>query len=171
MLSLNQKGVMTLYKHKTKIIVISCILIVLGIVSYLFLGIISDKPGMDGFAVTNGMIRMLISGKDYVKVGENRYLFRGGKLGEIMQNEYDSYDYMDYYVGGAYKRPLNLDDFEDDFSNDSMLLKVAVVSKNGEQFKGGGVNVWNPLVKNCYSVYYYPYSEFLEKNPEYVVEK
>ena len=72
-----------MYKHKTKIIVISCILIVLGIVSYLFLGIISDKPGMDGFAVTNGMIRMLISGKDYVKVGENRYLFRGGKLGEI----------------------------------------------------------------------------------------
>lgn len=116
---------------------------------------------MNGFTVTNGMIKMLITGKNYIKVGEDRYLYRKGSLEEIIENEYDSHTYISdwlRYMEEYYGKVPDLEDFYSPYHNESELLKVSLVIKNGEKLKGHGVHVWQPLV-NTYAVYYAPYEE------------
>lgn len=128
---------------------------VVGVVvlTYLFLGLVSSKPGMNGFTVTNGMICMLLTGDDYKEVGEDRYLYRAGNLKQIIENEYASYTFID-----------NIYDKEPE------LLKTSLVIKDSQKLKGSGHSVWSlpgALLRFCdrhgirygefYAVYYKPY--------------
>ena len=117
---------------------------------------------MNGFSVTNGMIKLLITGKDYIKVGEDRYLYREGSLGKIIKNEYDEYTYIKNYIEMHQRNNEEVPDLEDfyspSFHNESELLKVSLVIKNGKKLKGHGVRVWQPLTDSC-SIYFSPYEE------------
>lgn len=154
-------------KKTTKIILI-CVSILLSflLTVYLFLGFMSEKPGINGFAVTNGMIELFISGEDYVKVGEHRYLYRFGSLGTLIENEYDSYDVKkdrigEFELGFEYSHPLpELGHYyaKDGKYGDHYLLKLAFVLKDGNSYDPGGVQVWGPMT-DVYSVYFKPYDE------------
>ena len=129
--------------------IIICIIstfIGLLLVAYLLLGVFWDKPGIDGFSVLHGAVRLNITGEDYVKVGEDRYLFRKGKFQELLETEYSSYSYTDYIK--YYDEPLTETD----------LFKVCLVKKGDEVLKPKGVNV-GILVKGVHSAYFAPYEE------------
>ncbi len=134
-------------KAKKYIIIAISVLVGLFLLVYVAFCILSVKPGMNGFTVTNGMIRLVVTGKDYVKVDENKYLYRGGSLHEIILNEYDSYRLLEVWQP-EYDHLSEVDE--------SGLLKVGIVSKDGQEFKGKGNQVWDELI-DAYSVFYTPY--------------
>lgn len=134
-------------KAKKYIIIAISVLVGLFLLAYVASCILSVKPGMNGFTVTNGMIRLVVTGKDYVKVDENKYLYRGGSLHEIILNEYDSYRLLEVWQP-EYDHLSEV--------KESGLLKVGIVSKDGQEFKGKGNQVWDELI-DAYSVVYIPY--------------
>lgn len=97
------------------------------LVAYLLLGFFWDKPGIDGFSVLHGVVRLNITGEDYVKVGEDRYLFRNGEFQKLLETEYSSYFYADYYTDHIehYDEPLT--EFD--------LFKVCLVKKDDTMVK------------------------------------
>ncbi len=143
------KGEIVYMKAKKYIIIATSVLVGLLLLAYVALGIYSVKPGMNGFTVTNGMIRLVVTGKDYVKVGENKYLYREGSLHKIILNEYDSYRLLEVWQP-EYDHLSEV--------NESGLLKAGIVSKDGQEFKGKGNGVWGGLI-DAYSVFYIPYEE------------
>ncbi len=130
-------------KAKKYIIIATSVLVGLLLLAYVALGIYSVKPGMNGFTVTNGTIRLVVTGKDYVKVGENRYLYREGSLHKIILNEYDSYRLL---WQPEYDHLSKVDE--------TGLFKYVIVSKDGQEFKGTGNGVWGIDAR---SIFYIPY--------------
>ncbi len=119
------------------------------LLAYLLLGFFWGKPGMDGFTVIHGVIRLHATGEDYVKVGENKYLYQDGTLYKIIENEYESYRFLiEYDPTGKQLSDLN----------DSTLYKEVIVSKDGKDFEAKGVNV-GLLGDGVNSLYYVPYEE------------
>lgn len=121
------------------------------ILFYLAVGFLGGKPGMNGFEVTNGVVRMMVTGQDYVRVRENRYLYKPGNLSQLIENEYDSFRFDE----DKYKSPY--DNFAEE--DESTILKVGIVSKNGQDFEAHGVEVgiWSAITgKSIQSLYYAP---------------
>ena len=113
------------------------------------------------------MIELFISGEDYVKVGEHRYLYRFGSLGTLIENEYDSYDVKKDRIGEfegcgfEYSDPLpELEHYyaKDGKYGDHYLLKLVFVLKDGKLYDPSGVQVWGPMT-DVQSVYFKPYDE------------
>ena len=136
--------------------------IIIGVVGVLLLAYVvlccmSAKPGMNGFTVTNGMIRLLVSGEDYIELGEDRYLYKAGSLGLIIENEYDSYLFTNegYRYEKMVGQELTIEYFYRE-NYESGLLKLSLVTKNDKVLKGSGVNVWSWLVNDVNSLYYSP---------------
>ena len=111
---------------------ISLILIAVLLLAYLLLGLLGGKPGMSGFTVMHGTIRLYANGKDYVEIDENMYLYKDGALHKIIENEYESYRFLPEY-DPADKQLSDL--------KDSTLYKEVVVSKDGKEFEATGFNV------------------------------
>lgn len=132
-------------KTKKIIIIVASTLIGLLLMGYILLGSFSTKPGMNGFTVTNGMIRLLLSGEDYIKVGEDRYLYRSGSLHKIVEEEYDSYRINDTY---------HFDTEDLSKLGDSTVQKIVLVEKGGQQLKCKGVHVWEEGLLSGYSAYF-----------------
>ncbi len=142
---------------KVKKMAIICISAFAGLILliYLFLGFVSVKPGMGGFAVTNGMIRLLISDKDYVKVGENKYLFKDESFHKIVEAEYDSYRFEKSWPEEERQPPL-------DEIYETSLIKACLVSKDGQEYKAATNGVWGSLFGlngMYYSACFKPYEE------------
>ncbi len=148
-------------KSKKITIIIISVFVGILLLAYISLCLVSAKPGMNGLTVTNGMFRLLTSGKDYIKVGEDCYLYHAETLGKIIENEYEGYTYIDDYIKMYQAENQEIPDLEEFYSgyhNESELLKVSLVIKDGKKLKGHGVQVWQPLT-DTYSVYYAPYEE------------
>ncbi len=136
---------------KNKIIIISIIsVVIIMILGYLYLCHMSAKPGISGAVAVNGTVELVLSRGDYVKVGDDRYIFKTGKLSEIIKNEYDSYTLEN--------KDILLQDSEtiDDLDTQP-LLKSVTVTKDGNDYRGVGVSVWSSIFGGKYhSVYFKP---------------
>jgi len=138
--------------NKTKKILLISFSAVIGflLLLYLLLGCFMKKPGMNGFTVTNGMIRLLLTDRDYVQVGENRYLFQKGCLSTLIETEYDSVRFKEEYEG--------LSEMDE-----NSLFKAAIVSKDGREYDLKGVKVWDGKAR---SAYFKPFSELFTREYE-----
>ncbi len=115
-------------------------IVALVLLAYGLLCVVSKKPGMSGFEVTNHMLELLMTGKDYVKVGEDRYLYRTGALHQIIEKDYDRC----FWPNG------------EEYSNESTLMLYGLVLKNGEEYNPVGFTVWT---HKFHSAYFAPYTE------------
>ena len=143
-----------------KITIFICLAVVFNLL-VLYFGLCIDassyKPGINGFTATNGMIKMLVSGKDYVKVGEDRYIFRKDGLKPLFENEYDSYSLHDWYVSNP-DAENDIEEYIEKYGCDSSICKVSYVDKNGEKLRGVTLSVWG-CSSGFHSVYFIPYVE------------
>ncbi|MBQ8606045.1 MAG: hypothetical protein IJ408_04850 [Clostridia bacterium] len=131
-------------KPKKIIISVVAIVFVLVLLAYLFLGFALKKPGINGFEVTNAMIYLVVSGKEYVKVKENKYIYKTDSFINMIENEYDSYRCL-------------LPDFNENHElPEYEIFKHTLVSKDGKELKGVGVQVFN---ENYHSVDFRTYEQ------------
>lgn len=151
---------------KIAVIIVSCIICVL-ILLYFSLSLLSSKPGMNGFEVTNGMLELILFDKDYVKVNEHCYLLRDAALKDLLQKDYDSvllYNWWD-----ETKRGEMCSDFEElaPHLDTSQLLYCGLAVKDGVEYNPAGFTVWNPIAKDVYSLYFVPNTDDtrLDRNP------
>ncbi len=143
-----------------KITIFICSAVIFNLLALYFglcLDATSYKPGMDGFMVTNGMIKLLASGKDYVKVGEDRYIFRESGLNQLFEEEYDSYSLHDWYISHP-ESEKDIEQYIEKYGYVTSIFKVSYVDKNGEKLRGVSLSVWGSL-SGFSSVYFIPYVE------------
>ncbi len=133
-------------KHKKVIICAISVFVIIMILGYLYLCHMSAKPGINGAVVVNGMAELVLSRGDYVKVGDDKYLFKNGKLDELIKAEYDSY---------AIDKTLQLDSIE---SLDTQMIMYGVtVTRGADNYRPVGVTVWSSIFSDKYhSVYFKP---------------
>ncbi len=133
---------MTKAKKITFCIILAVIL--LFVLGYAYLCHMSAKPGISGVNTINGMIRLVLSDNDYVKVGDDRYLFKNGKLDELIKAEYDSYDI---------DKKIQFDPIE---SLDTQMIMYGVtVTRGADNYRPVGVTVWSSIFSDKYhSVYF-----------------
>ena len=163
---------------KTKKIIISVVSAIEGIVLILYLsvGLFFGKPGINGFAVMHGVTRLILSGKDYVKVGEDRYLFRQSSLKELIEKEYDSSLGFINIPGSIYGGPerfaatdfMSFDEFWEEYPSDignSVFCKSCYIEKNGIKLHSWLPTVYSPVIEKVlggetvYSAYFAPLDE------------
>lgn len=143
-------------KLKKTVIWIFSIILSLVIIAYVGLSLLSSKPGMNGFQVTNNMIKLLVSGKDYIKVKENCYLCREGFLDEIVFNDFDSFRFIKHYG------PIEPEEVSKMYWTD--VAKGIIAQKNNIEYRTGVPSVWSPFVNGIHSVYFKPYTEWYYMN-------
>lgn len=133
-------------KRKKVIVCAISVFVIIMISGYLYLCHMSAKPGIDGSDTIIGMLKLIMSDSDYVKVGDDRYLFKSGKLDELIKAEYDSY---------AIDKTLQLDSIE---SLDTQMIMYGVtVTRGAENYRPVGVTVWSGIFSDKYhSVYFKP---------------
>ena len=143
-----------------KITIFICSAVVFNLL-VLYIGLCLDassyKPGINGFTATNGMIKLLVSGKDYVKVGEDRYIFRKDGLKPLFENEYDSYSLHDWYVSSP-DAENNIEEYIKKCGSNTSIFKVSYVIKNGVKLRGVTLSVWSSS-SGFHSVYFIPYAK------------
>ena len=143
-------------KTKTVFLISVSALLSIFLSAYLVLGFASTKVGISGFAVTNGMIRLLISDKDYVRVGKHKYLCKKESVHKIVEAEYDSYRFRKDTLSEEEKL-LPLDEIYE-----TSLIKTCIVSKDGQEYKAATNGVWGNLFDLngiYYAVHFKPYDE------------
>lgn len=123
----------------------------------LCLDALSYKPGINGFTATNGMIKLLVSGKDYVKVGEDRYIFRESEIKQLFEKEYDSYSLHDWYISN-FESAKNIEQYIEKYGSNTSIFKVSYVIKNGVKLRGVTLSVWSSS-SGFHSVYFIPYAK------------
>ena len=143
---------------KGKKVILICVSALLSIFlsAYLVLGFASAKVGISGFAVTNGMIRLLISDKDYVRVGKHKYLFKEESFHKIVEAEYDSYRFRKNTLSEE-EMLLPLDEIYE-----TSMIKTCIVSKDGQEYKAATNGVWSgsfDLNGIYYALHFRPYEE------------
>ena len=131
-------------RKKIIICVISAFVVVAAI-GYAYLCYMSEKPGISGSDTINGMVRLILSDADYVKVGDDRYLFKNGTLDELIKIEYDSYT-LDENLFGTLE------------TLDTQSIMYAVTTARGaDKYRPVGVTVWSSIFGDKYhSVYFKP---------------
>ena len=133
---------------KRKKIIISIVAVILAMIlcCYLFLCLFSAKSGMHGYQVTNAMIYLLLTDKDCVKVGEDRYIYKEGQLGNIIDENFD----LSWSGGRAPTEDtyVNEDDFEA-YAHDGRVTRGEKIYSVSYQ------TVWQPLSDRFFGVDYY----------------
>ena len=135
-------------KVKKTIYILLSIFLGIALVFYLFIGFFLKRPGVNGFMIMHGMTEIVLTNKDYVKVGDDRYLYRDGSLRHIIENEYDTYSFLDNIAP-----PYNeLDYYYTDKYGESILFKGCRVYKDGKKLMPITMGIFETSVNTAYFV-------------------
>lgn len=137
-------------KRKKVCIIIATVLISVTLV-YLSVCLFSAKPGINGFAVTNGMIKMLVTDADYVKIGENKYIYREFALSKVIINEYDSYELSEN------DPRKSIPGYDIEYLEKYGNLWLPIVYKDGRKLMAESAAVWKRTFYGFFYLYYKPY--------------
>ena len=132
---------------KRKKIIISIVSVFVGMVLlvYMAFGFLSRKSGINGFSVTNGMIYLLVTGKDCVKVKQGGYLYKAGELKNIILQNYDDWWRVDGYYQSIDEVPLG---------NDSQLSYQGRVAKGEQVYTLCCFTVWSSICQQLFGEKY-----------------
>ena len=131
-------------KYKKAIRLTSCILGPI-LLLYLLVCLLSGTAGVNGFSVTNGMIYLLVTGKDCVKVKQGGYLYKAGELKNIILQNYDDWWRVDGYYQSIDEVPLG---------NDSQLSYQGRVAKGEQVYTLCCFTVWSSICQQLFGEKY-----------------
>jgi len=122
------------------------IIVVLGIIGYIRAGIVNTSHGVNGFSVINKIVRMSVTGEEIVKLGENKFLYKGGNFTKLIK---DNYEYISW-LGGDMKETAALG------SSEQEIYKATggtIVKKDGNYYKRVASGI---LYRNIWKIYFEP---------------
>lgn len=149
-------------KYKKAIRLTSCILGPI-LLLYLLVCLLSGTAGVNGFSVTNGMIYLFVTGKDYLQVGENRYIVEQEGIRtlciDLLAEKYDSYSFAENATFSLSPHDPKIEEEyrkRDISEMHGSRLRGLRFQKEGQMYRGNYEEVWKRSFYGYYAVSFEP---------------